>query len=152
MKLSEHYRVLKRAARFTFTVSKKYTLLLILSAFLTNIVGYIPIYFSAKVIDALIARASIETVVLYVMLTVGFVFVINFLNAYLTAEKEVANNEVWRQEDWLFSQERLGICGQIFKAGNRRIWNRCCIKVRQCVIRWKAVIRKVFLTSKNSTG
>lgn len=107
MKLSEHYRVLKRAARFTFTVSKKYTLLLILSAFLTNIVGYIPIYFSAKVIDALIARASIETVVLYVMLTVGFVFVINFLNAYVTAEKEVANNEVWRQEDWLFSEKAM---------------------------------------------
>ncbi len=105
MKLSEHLRTFKRAAGYTFVVNKNYTILMILNAFLTAIIGYVPIYFSAKVIDALIARAPIETVILYVVLTVGIVFVINLLNTYIASEKEVANNNVWRNENWLFSEK-----------------------------------------------
>ncbi len=107
MKPSEHLQILKRAVQFTFTVSKKYTLLMILNAFLTNIIGYIPIYFSARVIDVLIERSPIETAVLYVVLTIGLVFAINLLNTYIASEKEVANNEVWRREDWLFSEKAM---------------------------------------------
>ena len=76
MKLSEHFQTFKRAAGYTFVVNKKYTVLMILNAFLTAIIGYVPIYFSAKVIDALVDRAPIETVIMYVVLTVGIVFAV----------------------------------------------------------------------------
>ncbi len=105
MKLSEHFQTFKRAAGYTFVVNKKYTVLMILNAFLTAIIGYVPIYFSAKVIDALVERAPIETVILYVVLTVGIVFAVNLLNTYIASEKEVANNNVWRNENWLFSEK-----------------------------------------------
>ncbi len=105
MKLSEHFQTFKQAAGYTFLVNKRYTILMILNAFLTAIIGYVPIYFSAKVIDALIDRAPIETVILYVILTVGIVFTINLLNTYIASEKEVANNNVWRNENWLFSEK-----------------------------------------------
>lgn len=78
---------------------------MILNAFLTAIIGYVPIYFSAKVIDALVDRAPIETVSMYVVLTVGIVFAVNLLNTYIASEKEVANNNVWRNENWLFSEK-----------------------------------------------
>ena len=78
---------------------------MILNAFLTAIIGYVPIYFSAKVIDALVDRAPIETVIMYVVLTVGIVFAVNLLNTYIASEKEVANNNVWRNENWLFSEK-----------------------------------------------
>ena len=107
MKLSEHIRIFKRAATYTFQVNKKYTVLMILNAVLTAAIGYVPIYFSAKVIDALIQRAPVDTVVLYVVLTVGIVFVINILNTYIAAEKEVANNNVWRNENWMFSEKAM---------------------------------------------
>ena len=105
MKLSEHFQTFKRAAGYTFVVNKKYTVLMILNAFLTAIIGYVPIYFSAKVIDALVDRAPIETVIMYVVLTVGIVFAVNLLNTYIASEKEVANNNVWRNENWLFSEK-----------------------------------------------
>ena len=99
MKLGEHFRIFRRAAKFTFSINRKYTVLLIASTFLSSIVGYIPIYFSAKVIDSLIANESLEMVILYVALTVGMVFTINLLNTYISSEKDVAYSAMWRNED-----------------------------------------------------
>lgn len=107
MKLGEHLRIFRRAARFTFSINRKYTVLLIAGTFLSSIVGYIPIYFSAKVIDSLIANESLEMVILYVALTVGMVFAINLLNTYISSEKDVAYSAMWRNEDWAFSEKAM---------------------------------------------
>lgn len=107
MKLSEHFQVLRRAAKYTFQVNRKYTVLLIVNAFLSSIIGYVPIYFSAKVIDSLVAKSSIETVILYVALTVGIVFAVNLLNTYIASEKNVAYSAMWRDEDWLYSEKAM---------------------------------------------
>jgi len=107
MKLSEHFQIIRRAAKYTFSVNRKYTVLLILSSFLSSVVGYVPIYFSAKVIDSLIARSPLETAVLYVALTVGIVFAVNLLNTWLSSEKEAAYNAVWRNEDWSYSEKAM---------------------------------------------
>ena len=71
MKLSEHFQVFRRSANYIFSINRKYTVLLMVNAFLTSMIGYVPIFFSAKVIDALMAKASAETVILYAALTVG---------------------------------------------------------------------------------
>lgn len=107
MKLSEQFQVLRRAARYTFSVNRKYTILLIMSAFLSSIVGYVPIYFSAKVIDSLIAKAPVETVILYVALTVGIVFAVNLTNTYISSEKSAASSAMWRNEDWSYSEKAM---------------------------------------------
>lgn len=107
MKLSEHFQVLRRATKYTFQVNRKYTVLLIVNAFLSSIIGYVPIYFSAKVIDSLIAKASVETVILYVALTVGIVFVVHLLNTYISSERSVAYNAMWRNEDWSYSEKAM---------------------------------------------
>ena len=90
MKLRDHFRIFRRAAKFTFSINRKYTVLLIVNAVLSSVIGYVPIYFSAKVIDSLAAKASAETVILYVALTVGIVFAVNLLNAYISSEKNAA--------------------------------------------------------------
>lgn len=107
MKPREHFQIFGRAAKFTFSINRKYTVLLIVSTFLSSIIGYIPIYFSAKVIDSLIAKASVKAVILYVALTVGIVFAVNFLNTYISSEKDVAYYAMWRTEDWLFSEKAM---------------------------------------------
>lgn len=107
MKLSEHFQVLRRAAKYTFQVTRKYTILLIVNTFLSSIIGYVPIYFSAKVIDSLIAKASVETVILYVALTVGIVFAVNLLNTYISSEKNIAYSAIWRNEDWTYSEKAM---------------------------------------------
>lgn len=62
MKLRDHFQIFRRAAKFTFSTNRKYTVLLIVNTVLSSIIGYVPIYFSAKVIDSLVAKSSIETV------------------------------------------------------------------------------------------
>ena len=54
MKLKEHLKIFWRGVKYTFALERKYTLLLIINAFLSSVIGYIPIYFSAKVIDSLV--------------------------------------------------------------------------------------------------
>ena len=99
MKLRDHFQIFRRAAKFTFSTNRKYTVLLIVNTVLSSIIGYVPIYFSAKVIDSLVAKSSIETVILYVALTVGIVFTVNLLNTYIASEKNVAYSAMWRNED-----------------------------------------------------
>lgn len=107
MTFSEHFQVFRRAAKYTFSINRKYTVLLMVNAFLSAMIGYVPIYFSAKVIDSLIAGDSVETVVLYVTLTVGIVFVVNLLNTYISSEKNVAYSAMWRNEDWSYSEKAM---------------------------------------------
>lgn len=107
MKIHEHFQVIRRAAKYTFQVNRKYTVLLILNAFLSAAISYVPIYFSAKVIDSLIAKASAETVILYVLLTVGIVFAVNLLNTYISSEKNAAFSAMWRNEDWSYSEKAM---------------------------------------------
>lgn len=107
MKLREHFQVFRRAVKYTFLLNRKYTVLLIINAFLSSMIGYVPIYFSAKVIDSLIAKASIETVILYVALTVGIVFAVNLLNTYISSQKDVAQRAMWRDEDWSYSEKAM---------------------------------------------
>ena len=107
MKPSEHLQVLRRAARYTFTTNRKYTVLLIVNAIFASIIGYVPIYFSAKVIDSLVAKAPLQTVILYVVLTVGIMFTVNFINTYIASEKNVAYSQMWRNEDWSYSEKAM---------------------------------------------
>lgn len=107
MKLRDHFQIFRRAAKFTFSTNRKYTVLLIVNTVLSSIIGYVPIYFSAKVIDSLVAKSSIETVILYVALTVGIVFAVNLLNTYIASEKNVAYSAMWRNEDWSYSEKAM---------------------------------------------
>ena len=107
MKLSEHFKVFRRAAKYSFSTNRKYTVMLIANSFLSSVIGYVPIYFSAKVIDSLVAKTSVETVILYVALTVGIVFAVNLLNTYISSEKDVAYNLVWRNQEWSYSEKAM---------------------------------------------
>ena len=109
MKLRDHILVFRRAVKLTLLErrNRKYTVLLIVNAFLSSVIGYIPIYFSAKVIDSLVAGSPLETVVSYVLLTVGIVFAVGLLNTCVTSEKDAAERTMWRDEDWSFSEKAM---------------------------------------------
>lgn len=78
-----------------------------IDSFLSSIVGYVPIYFSAKVIDSLAANENIKTVALYALLTVGIVFIVKLLNTYISSAKNVYSTSMWRNEDWSYSEKAM---------------------------------------------
>ncbi len=107
MKLKEHFGIFWRGVKYTFALERKYTLLLIANAFLSSVIGYIPIYFSAKVIDSLAEGAPLKKVSVYVVLTVGLVFLLRLLLSYIGSAKDVASYTMWRAEDWQYSKKAM---------------------------------------------
>lgn len=107
MNWKEHLTIGKRAFLHTLRLSKKYTLLLMAHSFLSAIVGYIPIYYSAKVIDALITRAPLPTVLFYAAMTVGLVFLVQLLLSWIASAKQAAEMILWRSEDWAYSAKAM---------------------------------------------
>ena len=107
MTLREHFSIMKRAIKKCFELEKKYMVCLMLSAFLDAVTGYIPIYFSAKVIDALVEGATLGETVTYVLLTVGLVFLVKLAAAFVGSVRDVYTNALYRNEDWAFSEKAM---------------------------------------------
>lgn len=107
MKFSEHIQISKRAIRHLFSLSRSYATCLILNAVLQNLMPYVPIYFSARLIDALYERQPVQVLILYAALTVGIVFLLSLLSAYLSSRRDIANQELYLSEEWSFSQKAM---------------------------------------------
>ena len=107
MTLSEHIQISRRAIRHLFSLSRAYATCLILNAFLQSLLPYVPIYFSARLIDALYERQPVQTLALYVALTVGIVFLMSLASAYLISRRDIADNELYLNEQWAFSEKAM---------------------------------------------
>lgn len=107
MKIKEHIQISARAVRMCFHLDKRYTSCMILEAALSAVVGYIPVYFSAKVIDALYSRASVLTVAAYAALTVGLVFGVKLLSVYVSSVKNTEAEAMYRSERWMYSEKAM---------------------------------------------
>ena len=69
--MKERWDLNRRAVRLLCHLDRKYFLCTLFSSLTTAIAPYIPIYFSAKIIDALTAGAGGKTLALYAARTVG---------------------------------------------------------------------------------
>ena len=107
MKLSEHVRISKRAIRHLFSLSRSFAVCLFLDAVLRNALPYVPIYFSARLIDGLYEGRPLGSLALYAALTVGIVFLLSLVSAYLTSRRDVAQNELNLNDEWIFSEKAM---------------------------------------------
>ena len=107
MSLSEHFQISKRAIRHLFTLSRSYAACLILNAFLKSLMPYVPIYFSARLIDGLYEKQPVQTLALYAGLTVGIVFLLSLASAYLSSRRDIARNDLNLSEEWAFSRKAM---------------------------------------------
>ncbi|MCI9456097.1 MAG: ABC transporter ATP-binding protein [Oscillospiraceae bacterium] len=107
MKLKEHIHIFKRGFMLSMELDKRYTIYLVLETVLSSLTGYIPLYFSAKLIDALYGGEPLSVIVRYVLLTVGLVFVIKMLTAWISCFKETYENSFYRSQDWMFSEKAM---------------------------------------------
>ena len=81
--MKERWDLNRRAVRLLCHLDRKYFLCTLFSSLTTAIAPYIPIYFSAKIIDALTAGAGGKTLALYAALTVGLAALIGLAGALL---------------------------------------------------------------------
>ncbi len=107
MRLSEHAWISARSIKLLLSLSKTNFICLVLSSIIRAVLPYVPIYYSARLIDALYADAPLNVLVRYVVFTVGMVFSLSLLNTYLSAKRSIATNEMYRNHDWMFSEKAM---------------------------------------------
>lgn len=109
MKFREHITLFTRGLKQFYTYEPRYFISLSIGDFLGAVTPYVPIYFSARLIDALAAGEGIATLALYTMLTVGFVFVLHVISRYLSTVNAKTSNEFYWQESWAYSQKAMSM-------------------------------------------
>ena len=81
----------------------------ILRVLLETLIPYVPIYFSAKLLDALAAGETVRVLALYVLLTVGLVFLLKLGENWFRSSEEGYMNDVYMEENWVFTQKSLSM-------------------------------------------
>lgn len=109
MKLSEHFHISRRAIGMLLHLNRTYTFCITASALLKALTPYIPIYFSAQLLDALIAGASVSTLLLYAGLTVGLTFLLTILRQWADSLSMKAQEDAIRSMEWMFSEKTMSM-------------------------------------------
>ncbi len=109
MKLREHFRIFGRGVKWMYRLSPTFTRCKIFEFFLDALKPYIPLYFSAKIIDGLYEGAELKTLAFYVAMAVGLSFLLNVVTSRMSAYAGCASSQIWWQEDWCFAQKAMGM-------------------------------------------
>ncbi len=107
MRLSEHGKIAKRGIGLLFRLSRTYGLCLMGGAFLSALIPYISIWFSARLLDALIQGESSRSLVVYILLTVGLTFLASTLEQWIKAVEGRAQDAAYRATDWMYSEKAM---------------------------------------------
>lgn len=108
MKLSEQIKISIRGIRHMLQLSRAFVLCKFGSAALNALTPYIAIYFSAKVLDSLVAGSHAEIPAVYALLTVGLTFLTSLLSRWLSSVVDNrACNTLYCAEDWMYCQKAM---------------------------------------------
>ena len=107
--MKERWDLNRRAVRLLCHLDRKYFLCTLFSSLTTAIAPYIPIYFSAKIIDALTAGAGGKTLALYAALTVGLTALVGLAGALLKMHADVGEAELDRLVDWKHAEKAMDL-------------------------------------------
>ncbi len=107
MTLREHGKLFIREWNMMFGLSRQYTWNLMLTSFIEAIKPYIPLYFSARIVDGLYTGASVEQLIFYVSMAVGMAFLLSLVTSYLNSQDEYLENELYRSEEWSYSKKAM---------------------------------------------
>ena len=107
MSLREQAAISKRAIRTLWSLGPLYTVCLLVRPLLGTLGAYIPVYFSAKLVDALIARESVEVLARYVIYAVLPVFLFALIQAWCSAVQSTESFLTFIREDWQFSEKAM---------------------------------------------
>jgi len=107
MSLREQAAISRRAVRTLWSLNPPYTVCLFVRPLLETLGAYIPVYFSAKLVDALIARESVPVLVRYVIYAVLPVFLFALIQAFCSAVQSTESFLTFIREDWKFSDKAM---------------------------------------------
>ncbi len=107
MKLREHISIFRRGLKTLFEWCRSYMLCMIFGLLLGALMPFVPIWFSAKLVDAIWAGAAAEKIAMYAALTVGLTFLLGLLRKWVQAAAEEKSESLYRREEWEYSRKEM---------------------------------------------
>ncbi len=104
---NEHLKTLGRGLKWLYKLDKGYSVSLFLGSFLAAAIPFIPIYFSALIIDELVGAKNIDRLTVLVVLTVGLSFLFWMARNLLSRYNDLRFNYMWRGEQRAFSDKTM---------------------------------------------
>ena len=109
LKLGGHAAIFYRAVKMLFRMDRMFALCTVFNAFFASVIQYVPIYFSAKLIDAIWMGAPKDEIILYIGLTVGLTFLLNLLLTLCRVVENVKTMNLYREQEWMYSRKEMGM-------------------------------------------
>lgn len=103
----EHLSLGRRAVRLLYSLSRRYFCALLFDSIVSALTPYVPIFFSARLIDALAAGAPRSTLALYAALAVGLTALFGVLQSYLSAQRNIGSSETFCTHEWRYAQKAM---------------------------------------------
>lgn len=107
MTLKEHLNISARSAKLVYSLNKKYFISSVIKNIITAALPYVPIYFSARLIDALSAGAGVQMLATYAALTVGIVALLSLINGWMTTLNDIGFEEIYHSSEWMHAEKAM---------------------------------------------
>ena len=107
MKLREHISIYVRSIKMTYGASRRFLICILIDEILSAVTPYIPVWFSARLVDGLIAGNSSDELMFLAWLGVFIVFAVNTLQTFIASVESRAEYDVYALERWSYSDKAL---------------------------------------------
>ncbi len=107
MKATEHIAINLKGFCWLWKRERRTMQILIGHALLDASRSYVPLYFSAKIIDALVTGESAGILARYILLTVGLSMLFTLGLHYLKPHKDTAFDRIFQNERWSYGEKAM---------------------------------------------
>ncbi|MBR6771957.1 MAG: ABC transporter ATP-binding protein [Clostridia bacterium] len=107
MKLREHLSIYLRAIKMTFSASPRFIICILCDEIISAVMPYVPVWFSARLVDGLISYESTDKLMLLAVLGVFLTFALATLRTFISSVESRAEYDVYTLERWSYSQKAL---------------------------------------------
>ena len=109
MTLKEHITIFLRGVKEMYRMAGSLIVPRMIHNMLTAAVPYVPIWFSAKLVDALYAGESRTVLIVYAVLTVGLVFLLKLMQELVACKNNANLDAIWIGDDWNYSEKAMSM-------------------------------------------
>ncbi len=109
MKLTEHISIFSRAVKMVFSNSKRFGICIVLDEIISAVSPYVPIWFSARLLDGLVANEETDKLMLWASLAVFIAFALSTLQTLISTVEQWAEYDMYNLEMWSYSDKAMDI-------------------------------------------
>lgn len=109
MTIKEHLKIEKRLIGVWYSLSHRYFYAVIIGSIVNAITPFVPIYFSAKLIDGLAMGADVKLLALYAALTVGITAILGIIKAWTDRQQELGEEEAFNTNEWMHAEKAMNL-------------------------------------------